>query len=176
MKKAFTMIELIFVIVILGILAAIALPKFIGVAKQAHEANLKAFTGTLNRTVGSSLWSKSIGEGKDGSISGYTKYNGNNFSQLADIPNEIKKSSIDFGNCNANSFDTTKHFAEANTSITGSVYNVLCRDGNATNPPAFVLLDKDNNCIAGACDEYNSQSSSTTSDTNNDTKNDTNGS
>jgi prepilin-type N-terminal cleavage/methylation domain-containing protein len=43
MKKAFTMIELIFVIVILGILAAVALPKFIGVANQAHEGNLKSF-------------------------------------------------------------------------------------------------------------------------------------
>ncbi|WP_457563871.1 type II secretion system protein [Caminibacter pacificus] len=50
MRKAFTMIELIFVIVILGILAAVALPKFLGVAQQAHEANLKSFVGTLNRS------------------------------------------------------------------------------------------------------------------------------
>ena len=79
MKKAFTMIELIFVIVILGILAAVALPKFIGTAQQAHEGNLKAFTGTLNRTIGSSLWSQSMTDGKSGSIKSYTSYNGNNF-------------------------------------------------------------------------------------------------
>jgi len=157
MKKAFTMIELIFVIVILGILAAVALPKFIGVANQAHEANLKGFTGTLNRTVGASLWSKSIGEGNGGSIAGYTAYNGNNFSQLADIPKEIAASTIDFSQCNAGEFNSSKHFAEANTTITGAEYNILCRDGNATNPPAFVLLNKDGTCIAGACEEYNNQ-------------------
>jgi prepilin-type N-terminal cleavage/methylation domain-containing protein len=148
MKKAFTMIELIFVIVILGILAAIALPKFIGVANQAHEANLKAFTGTLNRTVGASLWSKSIGEGKGGSIKGYTEYDGSNFSKLADIPKEIKADSIKFENC-ANPEDTSKHFAEANASITGSDYYITCQDGNATNPPAFKLYNSDGKCIAG---------------------------
>ncbi|WP_084029363.1 type II secretion system protein [Lebetimonas sp. JH292] len=56
MKKAFTMIELIFVIVILGILAAVAIPKFLGVAQQAHEANLKTFVGTLNRKLNIQLW------------------------------------------------------------------------------------------------------------------------
>jgi len=49
------MIELIFVIVILGILAAVALPKFVGVSEQAQEGKLKAFVGTLNRTVGPAL-------------------------------------------------------------------------------------------------------------------------
>lgn len=38
-KKAFTMIELIFVIIILGILATIAIPKFAGVSEQAIISN-----------------------------------------------------------------------------------------------------------------------------------------
>ena len=58
MKRAgFTMIELIFVIVILGILSAVALPKFIGVSEQAKAGKCKAFVGTLNRTVLPALWS-----------------------------------------------------------------------------------------------------------------------
>jgi len=58
MKRAgFTMIELIFVIVILGILSAVALPKFIGVSEQAEAGKCKAFVGTLNRTVLPALWS-----------------------------------------------------------------------------------------------------------------------
>lgn len=69
MKRAgFTMIELIFVIVVLGILAAVALPKFIGVSEQAETGNCKAAVGTLNRTIGPVLWSKSLTEGTDGNI------------------------------------------------------------------------------------------------------------
>jgi prepilin-type N-terminal cleavage/methylation domain-containing protein len=153
MKKAFTMIELIFVIVILGILAAVALPKFMGVSQQAHEANLKAFVGTLNRTVGASLWSQSMTDGNGGSIKSYTQYNDSNFTQLSDIPKEINASSIDFGNCLKSGDNyNNKYFAEANASITGAKYEIICRDGNSTTPPAWVLLNKDNKCIAGPCD------------------------
>ena len=61
MKRAgFTMIELIFVIVILGILSAVALPKFIGVSEQAEAGKCKAFYGTLSRTVGPAVWSDMV--------------------------------------------------------------------------------------------------------------------
>ena len=61
MKRAgFTMIELIFVIVILGILSAVALPKFIGVSEQAEAGKCKAFYGTLSRTVGPATWSDMV--------------------------------------------------------------------------------------------------------------------
>jgi len=51
MTKAFTMIELIFVIVILGILSAIALPKFQGIRNQADIANAKAQVSTIRAAI-----------------------------------------------------------------------------------------------------------------------------
>ena len=133
MKKAFTMIELIFVIVILGILAAVALPKFIGVSKQAHEANLKSFVGTLNRTVGPTLWSKSISEGQGGSIKSLAGSEGSDFlKQYIDIPKEIDKTSIDLSKCDNNST-----VASCDSNVTGFSCVITCTDGNATNAPRF---------------------------------------
>lgn len=40
-KKAFTMVELIFVVVVIGILTTIALPKFAATQNEAAEANIK---------------------------------------------------------------------------------------------------------------------------------------
>ncbi len=65
-KQAFTMIELIFVIVILGILVAIALPKFSGIKEEADISKAKADLATIrsilindrqkNILIGTSTW------------------------------------------------------------------------------------------------------------------------
>ena len=66
MRKGFTMIELIFVIVIIGILAAVAIPKLAETSKSAKKANIEAFVGTLNRTVGPIMWKKALDNGENG--------------------------------------------------------------------------------------------------------------
>ena len=68
MRHAFTMIELIFVIVIIGILAAVAIPKLAETSKEAHNMNVKSFVGTMNRTVGTTMWTTAVLNGGDGLV------------------------------------------------------------------------------------------------------------
>lgn len=139
MKRAgFTMIELIFVIVILGILSAVALPKFIGVAEQAEAGKCKAFVGTLNRTVGPALWSDSLlnGTGADrGTVTGTTGDTAANIqtellTQLDEIPAECLNPASDSADGD--------EFGEDHTLTFGSgIYDSNFTDGNSTNAPRW---------------------------------------
>jgi len=117
MKKGFTMIELVFVIVITGILSALALPKFIGTSNEAHNSVVRSFTGSLNRTSGATIWSRSIAEGHYGVISSYC----GSISDYISIPDELE----DNGDCTF-------------TGKNGATLNITFSEGTVTIPPIWV--------------------------------------
>lgn len=51
MKKAFTLIELIFVIVIIGLLASVAVPKFTNLTKHAKDSAIKSVITSVQSAI-----------------------------------------------------------------------------------------------------------------------------
>ncbi len=141
-RSGFTMIELIFVIVILGILAAVALPKFIGVSEQANVGKLKGYVGTLNRTVGPALWSQSITQASAGSVSGMSA---NLLTQITtptigDAANTLEDPNL--ASCAAAGTAVAVGVGTVSDAILGgTTYQVGCIDGGATAAPQFFLDD-----------------------------------
>ena len=153
MKRAgFTMIELIFVIVILGILAAVALPKFIGVSEQANAGKLKAYVGTLNRTVAPSLWAEAIADGSNGSINGLTTAELNAQIETPDIgdaaatklaitsPLACSAYAAAAANGAYSDAELAAWAANGTTTIGGVVYTIRCMDGSTAAAPHFTLF------------------------------------
>lgn len=74
-QKGFTLIELVVVIVILGILAATAAPKFIDLTGDAKSSVMKGVQGSIESAV-SMLHAKAIVEGKTANASTTVDVNG----------------------------------------------------------------------------------------------------
>ena len=81
-KSGFTLIELVVVIVILGILASVAAPKFIDITGDAQSALIKNISGNLKTGINFALLKDKIAGGKGDPID----YNGNTITFISGLP------------------------------------------------------------------------------------------
>ena len=132
-KSAFTMVELIFVIVIIGILASVAIPKLSsikdGAKKSAEIATISAVATALDSANGE--WS--INEGS------FTWGNKENSSKLNSLgyPNNLSKNGEVFG---AVIKGKNSKFTKQAT-INASDYNISIFTGPASDPQNGVKFD-----------------------------------
>jgi MSHA pilin protein MshA len=78
-QRGFTLIELVVVIIILGILAVVAAPKFINLKSDALIASLKGFQGAL-KSANTLVYSKAVLSGQEKLDPGSVILNGVNIS------------------------------------------------------------------------------------------------
>ena len=79
-NKGFTLVEVIAVLVILGILAAVAIPKFFDMQDTARYKTLVAAVGELNGQIALSFAQNSLENGPKGGCKGFDASLGTDFT------------------------------------------------------------------------------------------------
>jgi MSHA pilin protein MshA len=138
-QRGFTLIELVVVIVILGILAAFAVPRFMGLETQARISSVRALEGSLRSAAAMAhgLWLAS-GSPATITVDGNVITMTNGYPNAASSQNIVDSSVVQAGT--AGKFT----FAAGVFTLNGAVNNAGCRvtytAAAANAPPGIVAI------------------------------------
>ncbi len=135
-RSAFSLIELIFVIILLGILSAFSVVKLGEMATTAQVTRLQSFVGTLNRSVSGAIWFDSMQNSRDRSVA-YADYDAQLDNYITILPESTFGPS--FINCNSTGDGVFLSYSYEKN------YEIHCKDGNETSAPSFQLYNLTDN-------------------------------
>lgn len=119
-QQGFTLIELIIVIVILGLLAVTAAPKFIGMQSDAREATLEGLAGTL-KSAGNIVYAKAALDGKEGNENDTVTNGSVTIATAYGYPAATKAALQGAADIPDSDWNFTVGTADANTPATGTI-------------------------------------------------------
>jgi len=84
-QKGFTLIEIVMVIILLGILAAVAVPKFIDLSDDAHDAAIDGAFGAVNSALSIAIANLKAVPTEASGVSGFDQNVYNNVTLSGDL-------------------------------------------------------------------------------------------